>query len=586
MQKTEKVKQEKPKKTKKRFFIGLWLKSIVLIILIMYFLTRISLVMASFVHTRMAMFNDMDRDYLMARTYAVNLNQDLVSGIFKHGMEIYESIPEEERQNPTDPAYLGRFSPLQSEEYNDLKSRLTRLSNETGSKWIDLRLIDEENRRVIFLLDTEERDDDKYSCGYWIDMSELGNAYTFEDRDRNSLDEEQDLFRIATGIVNTLSMSNDNRFSVYAPFYRLGTKEIIGYIGIGEEMTSVERDKAVFVFSFGLVYFFILVLITLILIPLINRILIKPLTKLSKAAKQYGKSGGQDSRIFEKLKIRSHDEIYVLWESMRDMEHSISSYMENLTAVTAENQRIETELDLGAGIQRSMLPKELSDYTKERDFHLSASIRPAREVGGDFYDFFAIDEDHIGLCIADVSGKGVPASLFMVVARTLIKNTARQETEAAKILERVNREICENNPELMFVTVFFGIYTVSERILSYVNAGHEDPAVYRKEKGIFELLLEEHDPMIGYDPELTFTERKLSFSPGDRLFLYTDGIPESTDPSEALYGTERMMACLNEHHSLSGNDLLAAVEKDALAYAKGAPQFDDMTMLLLEVHQI
>ncbi|MBR5116884.1 MAG: serine/threonine-protein phosphatase, partial [Lachnospiraceae bacterium] len=234
-------------------------------------------------------------------------------------------------------------------------------------------------------------------------------------------------------------------------------------------------------------------------------------------------------------------------------------------------------------IQAGALPVGHFHVDGPNGIAINASVNPAREVAGDFYDHFIIDEDHIGLTVADVSDKGVPASLFMMLSKALIKNVAMAGHSPSHVMDRVNAQLCENNPENMFVTVWFGIYCIPTRELVYVNAGHEHPVIYRRETGRYDLIVEKHDPVIGLFDDCTFSERTITLSPGDRIFLYTDGVPEATAMDQTMYGTDRMIECLNRNTERSGEEVLAAIVEDTGAFVGEAHQFDDMTMLLLEI---
>ena len=246
-------------------------------------------------------------------------------------------------------------------------------------------------------------------------------------------------------------------------------------------------------------------------------------------------------------------------------------------ALALEKQRIDTELSLATRIQANSLPKRLPERPS---FDLSASMTPAREVGGDLYDFFFMDDDHLCLVIGDVSGKGVPASLFMMLTSTLIHYVAGRERSPAKILTAVNAEICSRNPEEMFITVWLGVLELSTGILTAANAGHEYPAL-RRPDGSFELFKDRHGFVIGGMEGVRYREYTLQLSPGTKLFVYTDGVPEATDAREEMFGTDRMLDALRAHEQEAPEAILAGVSGAVSAFVGAAPQFDDLTMLCL-----
>ena len=250
-------------------------------------------------------------------------------------------------------------------------------------------------------------------------------------------------------------------------------------------------------------------------------------------------------------------------------------------ALALKEERLNAELSLATRIQANALPKVFPPFPDRNEFDLFASMTPAKEVGGDLYDFFLIDADHLCLVIGDVSGKGVPASLFMMVALSLIHYVAMRNSSPAEILRTVNEEICARNPEEMFVTVWLGVLEISTGKLTAANAGHEYPAV-KKADGSFELYKDRHGMVIGGLEESRYREYTLQMAPGDQLFVYTDGVPEASDAQEQMFGTDRMIEALRGAAGGGPQQLLSAVAEAVKAFAGGAPQFDDLTMLCLE----
>lgn len=271
-------------------------------------------------------------------------------------------------------------------------------------------------------------------------------------------------------------------------------------------------------------------------------------------------------------------EINLLGSAIEKVEKDTLSYIDNLTVVTAEKERIGTELALATQIQASMLPNIFPPFPERKEFDIFASMTPAKEVGGDFYDFFLLDDDHLGLVMADVSGKGIPAALFMMMTKILLQNYAMMGGTPAEVLQRLNETICKNNENDMFVTVWFGILTISEGKLAAANAGHEYPVIQRA-WGEFEILKDKHGFVIGGMEGVRYREYELELSKGDTLFLYTDGVPEATNASEEMFGTERMLKALNGQKEADTKELLSNVKDAVEAFVGEAPQFDDLTML-------
>lgn len=266
--------------------------------------------------------------------------------------------------------------------------------------------------------------------------------------------------------------------------------------------------------------------------------------------------------------------------SIRLVDHcqEIMEKQRNLTESTA---RIGTELNLAKRIQADMLPNLFPAFPDREEFDLYASMDPAKEVGGDFYDFFMIDDDHLGLVIADVSGKGIPAAMFMMFSKNIIANNAMLGKLPAKALEDANNSICKNNSEEMFVTVWLGILEISTGKVVAANAGHEYPAIKSADGG-FELFKDKHGLVVGGMEGLRYREYELQLEPGSKIFVYTDGVPEATNADEEMFGTDRMIGALNTDPGAAPKQILKNVRSAVDDFVKDAEQFDDLTMLCLE----
>ena len=293
-------------------------------------------------------------------------------------------------------------------------------------------------------------------------------------------------------------------------------------------------------------------------------------------------------RLSEKHKVfqmrdayRTGDEIQVLAESFADLSMKTVKYMEKIRLVTAEKERIGTELSMANDIQTSQLPQIFPPYPEKKEFDLYASMSPAKEVGGDFYDFFLIDHDHMALVMADVSGKGVPAALFMMIAKILIKTQIQSGESPASALANVNGQIMEGNDAEMFVTVWLCILNLSTGKGIAANAGHEHP-VLKRAGGKYELVVYRHSPALGTMDGICFREHEFQLYPGDVLFVYTDGVAEATDAENNLFGTDRMLEALNQDTEAKPRQVLLNVKQGIERFVGNAEQFDDITMLCLE----
>lgn len=307
-----------------------------------------------------------------------------------------------------------------------------------------------------------------------------------------------------------------------------------------------------------------------------------PLRRVQKRIRRYKED--KDSKAVRKdlMEISPGNEIGQLSEDVIELAAELEDYMEKITAVTAEKERISTELSLATKIQAAMLPGNFPAFPERDEFDIYAGMTPAKEVGGDFYDFFLIDDDHLGLVMADVSGKGVPAALFMMASKILIQTSAMTGKSPAGVLKSVNDQICAYNREEMFVTVWFGILTISTGRIVAANAGHEYPIIKRGD-GDFELLRDKHGFVIGGMEDMEYKEYEFFLEKGDVLFLYTDGVPEATNAENVLFGTERMLDTLNKNQDTDCEGILKAMRADVDAFVGDAPQFDDLTMLAVKI---
>ncbi len=311
-----------------------------------------------------------------------------------------------------------------------------------------------------------------------------------------------------------------------------------------------------------------------------RRQFVKPIQSVSDEATRFAKENTKGEPLGSISRI---EEIKNLARSIDTMETDMVNYIENVTSLTAEKERIGAELELATRIQYAMLPHVFPPFPGRKEFDLYASMDPAKEVGGDFYDFFLVDDDHLCMVMADVSGKGVPAALFMMASKIILQSCAMLGQSPAEILTKTNQAICSNNQEQMFITVWVGILEISTGKLTAANAGHEYPVLKRPD-GRFELVRDKHGFVIGGMDGLRYKEYELQLEPGAKLFLYTDGVPEATDESGTLFGNERMIDALNREPDADPQKTLKNVRAAVDEFTEDAEQFDDLTMLCMEYH--
>lgn len=281
-----------------------------------------------------------------------------------------------------------------------------------------------------------------------------------------------------------------------------------------------------------------------------------------------------------RAKVASKDEVGRLAGAFNDMASSLQQYISDVKEATAKEQRIASELSVAAEIQVSMLPSVFPAFPNRHEFDIYASMDPAKEVGGDFYDFFLLDDSHLCLVMADVSSKSVPAAMFMSVSKSLIKSRALMGGKPSEILSAVNNQLCENNTAEMFVTVWLGILDLKTGLLTAANAGHEYPALARAGCP-FELVKDRHGLVLAGMEGSRYRDYELQLNPGDKLFLYTDGVTEATSADNELFGNDRLVSSLNSHPFTTCEALISDVTQGINAFVGDAPQFDDITMLSL-----
>jgi sigma-B regulation protein RsbU (phosphoserine phosphatase) len=323
----------------------------------------------------------------------------------------------------------------------------------------------------------------------------------------------------------------------------------------------------------------LLIMVTLGAARYISGKITQPITILSEHIRTIG-GGNLDYRSG----IKTGDEIEELDLSFERMTGELKNYITSLNQVTAEKERIGAELNVATRIQASMLPRIFPPFPNREEFDLYGSMLPAKEVGGDFYDFFLIDENTLVILIADVSGKGIPAALFMVTAKTLIKNSAQRGLGPCEVFETVNNELCTNNEEGMFVTAFMGYLDIPSGNFTCVNAGHNPPLVKRGDS--FEWLKTKRGLVLAGMENMRYREEQITLKKGDMVYLYTDGVTEAVNPKQELFTDPRLLEVANKHKNAGLKDFVHVIKSEIDIFAEGAEQADDITMLMMEYRGI
>ena len=345
------------------------------------------------------------------------------------------------------------------------------------------------------------------------------------------------------------------------------------------DMQEVRDHLNGFLYNMLGISFCIICAALLLYILLVKWMVLNPVEKLSEFTTEITKTGNFSK---QEIEIKTGDEIEALGQSFNYMMERLEDYIKDLTVVTAEKERIGAELNVATQIQSSMLPCIFPAFPDRDELDIYATMTPAKEVGGDFYDFFMVDERHVAIVIADVSGKGVPAALFMVIGKTLIKDHTQPGRDLGEVFTEVNNILCESNDNGMFITAFEGVLDLVTGEFRYANAGHEMPFIYRKDGGYEAYKIRPGFVLAGME-NIKYKEQKIQLNIGDKIFQYTDGVTEATDRDNQLYGMDRLHKVLNEKClDCNPEQTLKLVKEDIDAFVGDNDQFDDITMLCLE----
>ena len=469
-------------------------------------------------------------------------------------------------------------------EYKEMYDLFNKLKADGEITFLSLVVPDEDS--VTFYIDAmveEMGDDPALQIPYGSDILYTDAANPNDPKDMEKYITIWENYAKNKGIDKPLVTDNDYGFNYTGISVILDENgKAIAEIQYILDMSEVRAYLNSFLVNMFIISFAIIGITILAYIVFVRKIVINPVGRLTDFTQEITRTNDFGN---QRIKIKTGDEIESLSHAFNFMLSELENYIDNLSKVTAEKERIGAELDVARHIQASMLPSIFPPFPNRDEFEIYASMTPAKEVGGDFYDFFLVDEDHLAMVIADVSGKGVPAAMFMMISKTLLKSAAQSGLSPKAILEKVNNQLCENNDAEMFVTVWIGILEISTGKLVCANAGHEYPAIMRR-GGSFELYKDKHGFVLAGMEGSKYREYELVLSAGDRLFVYTDGVAEATDINNNLYGTDRMINALNKAKDLSSRELLESLHKDIDSFVGLADQFDDITMLSIQIKQV
>ena len=555
------------------------------ILVMIVFLTIFIALMILFVGVGMYFQTMLDEYRSVTCTYAKSINMmlddDKMLAKTEQVIDIYDSLPEEVRENPKGEGYKKNFVPVLDNDFRQLQADMRAMQNEIGLSNAFIVALDQEKDRMIYLIDADPRPASFCFPGTWDEYEPSEIDILIHGTTPSKIQKALGMDSNVQATVTNLPQFG-LRVTGGETLYKTDKYSVI--LCLDEKLDHLVTMTKLFLRRFLYLTLIAIVIGCAVSMHMIRKRVGRPIGKMATAARKYVKDkmeGVAAPDHFNKLDISTQDEIEELSLAMKDMENGLIEYEQNLQKITAERERIQTELDLATRIQRDMLPMVFPPFPERSEFDLYATMDPAKEVGGDFYDFFLIDDDHLGFIIADVSGKGIPAALFMMVSKTILNDLAMGGMSPSQVLQTANGSICTRNKEEMFVTVWFGILEISTGIIKCANAGHEKPMVIKAD-GEVVLINEKPNFVIGGMEGMKYKEYEIALDPGDKIFLYTDGVAEATDLDNNLFGIDRTIDALKENTSADSEEVLRNVRAAVDRFVGEAEQFDDLTMLCLE----
>lgn len=447
---------------------------------------------------------------------------------------------------------LSRDAMVLNATYNDVIEEMERMAVVDGIVYCTVFYYDEERSNLVYMCDSTP----SISAGYNFPVS---------------VEKAPESFIESMTSDKTKVLSDDEFYMSYTPVKVEG--ETVAYVSFFYSISTLVASEGAFVWTLIGIMFVATVVILLVYLILANRFLVKNITRLSESARTFTSRMEKGELCPVDADVRTKDEIKDLSDDFFTLQSKVIAYSEDIAMKRAEDERMRAELNIASKIQMQSLPDK---PLIAGDIRISSFIRPAKEVGGDLFDYFVTDEGKVFFVIADVSGKGVPAALFMMRGKEIIRSCAKAGMHAGRIAETVNKELCLNNKEGLFITAFIGIYDERERKLTFVRAGHEQPYLLRG--GVAKQIGEESNFVLGAFDGMPFIEDSLLLEDGDRLLFYTDGLNEGINENNEEFGYDRIKEALER----SDGDILSYMYESAVAFAGAAEQFDDITMLLLE----
>ena len=498
------------------------------------------------------------RDYLTEERfeeYSLELSDKLGKGLLMLTQEDVDGLAKEDQNK------------LAVAVYQSIQVYIDFLNSSGVNTVSMIREIPETDKGII-LFDCSMREDGTYRLGDTIDLKEVRNA--------------QENFEAASkGVIWNWFWRRPPKDSLYGFTLPVlsekqdnGKKTLFYNAITGQDV----YDSMVYVDGIRLCALILLSVTAAVILIALFFIVIKPLHLLNEIVTEYEKEKNARKTQEDISKLGSRNEIGVIADSFSSLSMEMMRYTKEVASLAGEKERVSTELNVATNIQKGMLPRE---FLERKEFSLYATMDPAREVGGDFYDFYMTDGDHLVMTMSDVSGKGIPAALFMAVSKTILKNRTMMGGTPAEILEEVNNRLCEGNSVEMFVTVWLGILTLSTGELIVANGGHEYPGMRLGEEP-FQLIHTKHGTALGMMEGLHYRNEQYHLQPGDAVFLYTDGIPEAINRKEQMFTEERLENVLKSTKEKDlPEEIIGSMRKAVDSFVEDAEQFDDITMLCM-----
>ena len=458
------------------------------------------------------------------------------------------------------------------EEWEETNQKLDTLTNTSDLAYIYVSVISPDYKTRTYVFDTVN----KLSLEAGSTVIPFGTVSSLENKDEEYINNLKLVIEEGKNYTAFTYKGEGGHVTTAIPLFGTDGK-VTAIMSIVKPMNEIKEHRKNFLRSIIISATILTLLFIALYAFLLYMGIIRPILFVTYETSHLAEHHGALTGKLKQIKYKN--EIGKLASSVEKMSRDMNKYIEDLTHATAEKERLGAELNVAKQIQAEMLPRVFPPYEDHPEIELYASMTPAKEVGGDFYDFYMLDNDHFAMVVGDVSGKGVPAALFMVITKTLLKDTAEHEYNPAKVFEHVNKILCENNESGLFVTCWMAILTISTGELNFANAGHNAPII--KNNGEIKYLSTKPNLMLAAMDGIPYTNHTIKMNHGDRLFVYTDGITEATNDYDELYGEERLLRILKavQYDEKNSRDILDIVRNDLNDFVLDAPQFDDITML-------